>query len=81
MVFTLQAMDLMAIWTILFIIILLWINLKNMPYDHPYIHLYNLKKSVICVGKGAWEIPSSTGQLDDILREKNINTWVDYWGL
>ena len=48
-----------------------------MPYDHPYIHLYNLKKSVICVGKGAWEIPSSTGQLDDILREKNINTWVD----
>ena len=54
--------------------------LKNMPYDHPYIHLYNLKKSVICVGKGAWEIPSSTGQLDDILREKNINTWVDYWG-
>ena len=27
-----------------------------------------------------WEIPSSTGQLDDILREKNINTWVDYWG-
>ena len=51
-----------------------------MPYDHPYIHLYNLKKSVICVGKGAWEFPSSTGQLDDILREKNINTWVDYWG-
>lgn len=54
--------------------------LKNMPDDHPYIHLYNLKKSVICVGKGAWKIPSSTGQLDDILREKNINTWVDYWG-
>ena len=28
--------------------------LKNMPDDHPYIHLYNLKKSVICVGKGGF---------------------------
>lgn len=54
--------------------------LANMPKDHPYIHLYNLKKSVICVGLGPWEMPESTRQLHDILRDKGINTWVDYWG-
>ena len=47
--------------------------LSNMPVDHPYIRLYNQKKSVICVGQGPWE-------LDSILKARGIKTWVDYWG-
>lgn len=54
--------------------------LANMPSDHPYISLYNLKKSVICVGQGPWEIPESTARLYRILQEKGIHTWVDFWG-
>lgn len=54
--------------------------LANMPADHPYIELYNKKKSIICVGQGPWEIPDSTRNLHNVLRSKGINTWVDYWG-
>ncbi|MCD8082044.1 MAG: esterase [Clostridiales bacterium] len=55
--------------------------LANMPEDHPYIALYNLKKAIICVGQGAWEMPESTRQLQGILERKHIDAWVDYWGL
>ena len=54
--------------------------LANMPYDHPYISMYNQKKAVICVGQGAWEVPDETRRLQNILRNKGINVWVDYWG-
>lgn len=54
--------------------------LANMPSDHPYIEMYNQKKSIICVGQGPWEIPDSTRNLHSILTSKGINTWVDYWG-
>ena len=54
--------------------------LGGMPKDHPYIPLYNLKKAVICVGQGPWELPESTRTLDGILRDKGIGAWVDYWG-
>lgn len=54
--------------------------LSNMPTDHPYIELYNLKKAIICVGQGPWEMPDSTRELDGILRRKGIHAWVDYWG-
>ena len=54
--------------------------LANMPYDHPYISMYNQKKAVICVGQGAWEVPDETRRLQNILRDKGINVWVDYWG-
>ena len=54
--------------------------LANMPEDHPYIGLYNLKKAAICVGQGPWEIPDSTRQLHSILQRKGIQAWVDYWG-
>ncbi len=54
--------------------------MANLPADHPYISLYNQKKSVICVGLGPWEIPDSTRRLHQILMDKGINTWVDYWG-
>lgn len=52
----------------------------GMPLDHPYIPLYNLKRSVICVGQGPWELPDSTRTLHGILESKGIQTWVDYWG-
>lgn len=54
--------------------------LAQMPFDHPYIGLYNQKKSVICIGQGAWEMVDSTRQVDDALKTHGINTWVDYWG-
>lgn len=54
--------------------------LANMPYDHPYIQLYNKKKAIICTGQGPWEQPEYTRQLDRILHAKGINAWVDYWG-
>ena len=54
--------------------------LGDMTEDHPFIQLYNLKKAVICVGQGPWELPESTRQLDRILKAKKIDAWVDYWG-
>ena len=54
--------------------------LANMPVDHPYVELYNLKKAVICVGQGAWEVPETTKRLKQIFEEKGINIWVDLWG-
>ena len=56
--------------------------LANMPKDHFYIEKYNdpFHRAVICVGLGAWEQPETTRRMDEILREKGINTWVDYWG-
>ncbi|MDO4322281.1 MAG: alpha/beta hydrolase-fold protein [Lachnospiraceae bacterium] len=54
--------------------------LGGMPEDHPYIELYNLKKAVICVGQGPWEMPDYTRQLDTVLAQKGIHAWVDYWG-
>ena len=54
--------------------------LSNMPTDHPYIDLYNRKRSVVCVGQGPWEMPDSTRQLANALASKNIHTWVDFWG-
>lgn len=52
----------------------------NLPEDHPYIPMFNSQKSVICVGLGPWEFPETTRQLDQALKSKGINTWVDYWG-
>lgn len=54
--------------------------LANMSTDHPYIELYNLKKAIICVGQGPWELPDSTRQLQWILQSKGIDAWVDFWG-
>lgn len=54
--------------------------LANMSADHPYIGLYNLKKAIICVGQGPWELPDSTRQLQWILQSKGIDAWVDFWG-
>lgn len=54
--------------------------LSNMPQDHPYIGLYNLKKAIICTGQGPWELPGSTRRLKQLLEDKHIHAWVDFWG-
>lgn len=57
--------------------------LANLPEDHYFIPMYNENnggRAVICVGLGAWEVPDTTRQMADILRAKNIHTWVDFWG-
>ena len=54
--------------------------LPNLPADHPYMELYRHRKAIICVGQGPWEEPVSTYQLRDILQQKQIPAWVDFWG-
>lgn len=54
--------------------------LANLPWDHPYIGIYNNTRAVVCVGQGPWEMPQSTRQLQQILQSKGIHTWVDFWG-
>ena len=56
--------------------------LPNMPWDHPYVHMYNQRNMVFCVGQGAWEDEplASTAWLQQILREKGIYAQVDFWG-
>lgn len=58
------------------------IYLANMPWDHPYISLYNQRKMIFCVGQGAWEdeLKASTSYLESVLRQKGINARVEYWG-
>lgn len=56
--------------------------ISNMPWDHPYINMYNERKMVIVVGQGAWEGPlvDSTRWLESVLRNKGINARIEYWG-
>ena len=56
--------------------------LRNMPWDHPYIGMYNDRKIVIVVGQGAWEdsLKASTGKLCQVMQEKGIHGQVDFWG-
>jgi esterase/lipase superfamily enzyme len=56
--------------------------LANMPYDHPYMQLYNSQKSLIVCGQGAWEeqLLVSTRQLDTVCCQKGIGTRFEYWG-
>lgn len=54
--------------------------MENLPEDHPYIPIFNRQRAVICVGQGDWERPATTFQMADILRRKDIHTWVDIWG-
>lgn len=56
--------------------------LRNMPQDHPYMDLYGKSRIILCVGQGAWEddLLDSTRRMDQLLRQKGIPAWVDYWG-
>lgn len=56
--------------------------LANMPFDHPYISMYNQSKMLFAVGQGAWEGPlkESTARLDTVLKQKGIHAQFEYWG-
>jgi len=56
--------------------------LSNMPYDHPYISIYNSQKMLFVVGQGAWEEPlvAGTRWLEQVLRDKGIRAEFQYWG-
>lgn len=56
--------------------------LSNMPWDHPYMDMYNQRKILIVVGQGAWEdvLLESTRWLEHVLRHKGIAARVEYWG-
>ena len=57
--------------------------LENMPWDHPYIQMYNERRIIICVGQGAWEdeLKAGTARLRDVLTRKGIHAWIDFWGM
>ena len=56
--------------------------LENMPYDHPYIQMYNERKILIVVGQGRWEdvLLESTRKLDTVMYKKGIHGRFEYWG-
>ena len=56
--------------------------LANMPYDHPYIQMYNERKILIVVGQGKWEdvLIESTRKLDAVMYKKGIHARFEYWG-
>ena len=55
--------------------------LRNMPNDHPYINLFNQKKMIVVVGRGAWEhlVIDSNYELANIAHEKGINIDFNFW--
>lgn len=52
--------------------------LGDMSKDDSRITLYNLKKAVICVGQGPWELPDSTRQLSHLSwrRRTSMRGWI-----
>lgn len=54
--------------------------LAGMSWDHPYIEKYRNGRGIICVGQGAWEMPETTRRVAEIVAEKNMGVWVDFWG-
>ncbi len=56
--------------------------LPNMDVNHDYIHKYNEKQLIFCVGQGAWEDQTKADlhALQSIFNEKGIDAWFDYWG-
>ena len=55
--------------------------LRNTPSDHPYINLYNQKKMIVVVGRGAWEhlVIDSNYELANIAYEKGISIDFNFW--
>jgi len=50
--------------------------------DEGYLELYRDSDIVVSVGQGAWEDPMihDTFELKQILEEKGIPAWIDFWG-
>ena len=55
--------------------------MKNIT-DPWYLDRYRKSQIIICSGQGAWEEDSirDTRRLAEILREKQIPAWIDFWG-
>lgn len=55
--------------------------LKGMEDSH-YLDLYRKGRIIICTGQGAWEEDSvrDTGLLGEVLHEKAVPAWIDFWG-
>lgn len=56
--------------------------LSGMSNEHVYVEMYRKCKIIICCGQGAWEdeMIRSTRRMQEILRDKDIPAWIDYWG-
>ena len=56
--------------------------LPNMPADHPYVALYNLRQLLFCTGQEASEAESvrTTREIDANLVRLGVEAWCDYWG-
>ena len=56
--------------------------LPGLPAEHPYLSLYNQRKIILCVGQGRWEREGqrTTALLRDILQQKGVAVWADFWG-
>ena len=56
--------------------------LPNMPDDHPWLDLYRQGNIIFCCGQGAWEdkMRVDSAKLDQILNDKNVPHWADFWG-
>lgn len=55
--------------------------LRNLNDDH-YLNAYRSGNIIICTGQGNWEEEAirDTRLMEEILREKNVAAWIDYWG-
>ena len=55
--------------------------LRNMPWDHPYIDIYNQKTMICCVGRGRFEhlVLDSNYELARIAEEKGIHIDFNFW--
>lgn len=58
------------------------VYIKNMPSNHPFMDLYKQSQFIFVVGQGAWEdeCSSSLRQFSNILYDKHIDAWCDFWG-
>ena len=51
--------------------------------DDPwFLERYRHGRIIVCVGQGAWEHEAieDTRAIDNLLREKSVPAWIDYWG-
>lgn len=56
--------------------------LVNMSVTNPNIELYRRSDIILCCGKGAWEqeMEYCLQAMQDILAQKKIDAWIDFWG-
>ena len=55
--------------------------LRNIDKNHPYINIYNQKRMIVVLGKGAFEylVSDSNYELEEIAKDKGINIEFNFW--